>query len=73
MIEWIPVIGSRRIIAQAYDPRIETIYVRFRNGEEWRYGDRSRRVWEEFSCSGQSRGQYIEKVLSFKPNGRHVG
>ena len=32
MIEWIPVIGSRRIIAQAYDPRIETIYVRFRNG-----------------------------------------
>ena len=37
MIEWIPVTGSSRIEAEAYDPEAETIYVRFPDGVEWQY------------------------------------
>ena len=33
MIEWIPVSGSTRIVAEAYDAEAERIYVRF---PEWR-------------------------------------
>ena len=35
MIEWKPVSGSTRIIAEAYDKNTERIYVRFPNGVEW--------------------------------------
>jgi len=73
MIEWISVSGSIRIVAEAYDPDTETIYVRFPNGVEWWYAACPPHVWEEFSSPGQSRGQYIARVLNFKPNGRHAG
>ena len=73
MIEWTPVTSSKRIVAEAYDPETETIYVRFRNGVEWYYAACPPQVWEEFSALGQSRGQYIARVLNFKPNGRHAG
>jgi hypothetical protein len=73
MIEWIPVPGSTRITAEAYDAATETIYVRFPNGVEWRYAACPPQTWEAFTASGQSRGQYIHQVLNHKPNGRHTG
>ena len=73
MIEWIEVSGSTRIVAEAYDPEAETIYVRFPNGVEWFYSACPPNVWEEFSAPGQSRGRYISQVLNLKPNGRYGG
>ena len=73
MIEWIEVSGSTRIVAEAYDPGTETIYVRFPNGVEWFYAACPPNVWQEFSAPGQSRGKYISNVLNFKPNGRCAG
>ena len=73
MIEWIPVSGSDRIIAEAYDSETERIYVRFPEGVEWYYTACPPHVWEEFTAPGQSRGQYIKRVLDFKPHGRHSG
>jgi len=73
MINWIAVNGSTRIVAEAYDSETETIYVRFPDGVEWWYAGCPPHVWEEFSAASQSRGQYIAKVLDFKPNGRHTG
>jgi hypothetical protein len=73
MIEWIPVIGSTRITAEAYDASMETIYVRFPNGVEWRYAACPPQIWEAFRAQGQSRGKYIHEVLNHKPNGRHAG
>jgi len=73
MIEWIPVTGSERIIAEAYDPQTETIYVRFPNGVEWWYSACPPHVWAEFTAAGQSRGHYIKDELNHKPNGRHSG
>jgi hypothetical protein len=71
MFEWIPVNGSSVIVAEAYDPESETIYVRFTNGTEWWYSACPPPTWEEFT--GQSRGQYLNRVLKFKPNGRYGG
>ena len=73
MIEWIPVGGSTRVVAEAYDPESETIYVRFPDGVEWWYAGCPPDVWEEYSSPGQSRGQYIARVLNFKPHGRYAG
>ena len=73
MIEWTPVSGSTRIVAEAYDPEAETIYVRFPDGVEWSYSACPQEVWAEFSATGQSRGQYIHSVLNYKPNGFHGG
>ncbi len=74
MITWIAVSGSDRIVAEAYEPETERIYVRFRrDGVEWWYAGCPPHVWEEFTAPGQSRGQYIAKVLDFKSNGRHTG
>jgi len=73
MIEWIPVSSSTRIVAEAYDPETETIYVRFPDGVEWYYAACPPHVWAEFIAPGQSRGQYINRVLDYKPNGRHAG
>ncbi len=74
MIEWIPVTGSSRVIAEAYDPETERIYVRFKKDEvEWWYAGCPPHVWEEFTAPGQSRGQYINSVLNFKQHGRHTG
>ena len=71
MIEWIPVSGSSRIVAEAYDPTAETIYVRFPDGVEWWYSACPPNVWMEFRT--QSRGRYIHRVLNHKPNGRYTG
>lgn len=73
MIEWIPVGGSTRIVAEAYDPETETILVRFPDGTEWGYSACPAAVWEEFTALGQSRGQYISRVLNAKPNSRWNG
>ena len=72
MIEWIPVTGSSRIVAEAYDPETETIYVRFPNGVEWRYSACPPQIWQEFTSPGQSRGKYINRVLNYKPPHRHI-
>ena len=45
MIEWLPVTESCRIVAEAYDPETETIYVRFPDGVEWRYSACPPEVW----------------------------
>lgn len=73
MIEWTPVTGSSRIVAEAYDPETETIYVRFPDGVEWWYRACPPQVWAEFAAAGQSRGKYIHQVLNNKPNGRYSG
>ena len=73
MIDWIPVSGSTRIVAEAYDPETERIYVRFPEGVEWWYAACPPQVWEEFTAPGQSRGKYIHGVLDHKPNRRHAG
>ncbi len=73
MLTWVPVSGSSRIVAEAYDPQAERIYVRFPNGIEWWYAGCPPQVWQEFTAPGQSRGQYISDVLNHKPHGRHSG
>jgi hypothetical protein len=73
MIDWQPVNGSERIVAEAYDEERDTIYVRFPNGVEWAYAACPRSTWETFTAPGQSRGQYINEVLNYKPNHRHSG
>lgn len=72
VLEWVPVTGSSRIVAEAYDAEAETIYVRFPNGIEWWYAACTSQSWAAFTAPGQSRGQYIAEVLNYKPNGRHV-
>jgi KTSC domain-containing protein len=73
MIEWIPVSKSEFIVAEAYDAETETIYLRFKKDAEWWFAACPPDVWEEYSAPGQSRGQYFNRVLKFKPNGRHGG
>jgi hypothetical protein len=74
VIEWTPVDGSSRIVAEAYVAETETILVRFRDDEvEWAYSACPTAVWEEFTAPGQSRGEYIARVLDAKPNGRWSG
>lgn len=73
MIEWQPVFGSSRIVAEAYDASTERILVRFPNGVEWWYGACPPQTWEQFTAPNQSRGQYIKEVLNHKPHGRFVG
>lgn len=73
MIEWIPVAGSGRIVAEAYLADTETILVRFPDGVEWFYAACPPHVWSEFTAPGQSRGEYIARVLDAKPNGRWTG
>jgi hypothetical protein len=70
VINWIPVDGSSRIVAEAYDLQTETILVRFPDGIEWSYSACPLSVWEEFTAPKQSRGQYIARVLDAKPNSR---
>jgi hypothetical protein len=73
IVEWLPVEGSSRIVAEAYLAEAETILVRFPNGIEWCYSACPPSVWQEFTAPGQSRGQYIADVLNAKPNGRWSG
>lgn len=73
MIEWIPVSGSDRIIAEAYLPETETILVRFTEGKEYYYAACPPAVWEEFTAPGQSRGKYIAAELNGKPRGPWTG
>lgn len=66
MITWNPVIGSTRIVAEAYIPDFELILVRFTDGVEWAYPDCTEKTWQEFTTPGQSRGKYIAEVLNNK-------
>jgi len=68
MIDWQPVVGSSRIVAEAYLPEAETILVRFPDGAEWAYSACPPSVWQEFTAG--SRGHYISTVLDGKPNRR---
>ncbi|MGH2941226.1 MAG: hypothetical protein ACRDLN_00405 [Solirubrobacteraceae bacterium] len=70
MIDWNPVNGSTRIVAEAYEPEAEVIYVRFPNGVEWYYAACPPDVWARFTAPGQSRGAFIATTLNYKPNGR---
>ena len=72
MIDWIPVVGSSWIVAEGYLPDEEAIYVKFKDGTGWRYSACPLNVWQEFTAEGQSRGQYINRVLKFKPGGKFV-
>lgn len=72
MIEWRPVSGSTRIVAEAYDSSSEKIYVRFPSGVEYWYAACPPSVWAEFTAPGQSRGKYISRVLDHKPKGRYA-
>ncbi|MHA4855062.1 KTSC domain-containing protein [Rhodococcus sp. MSC1_016] len=69
-LDWQPV-DSKRIVAEAYNPDTETIYVRFPNGIEWYYEACTPDVWEAFTSPGQSRGQFLHHTLNDKPNRRH--
>lgn len=71
MLEWMPVEGSSRIVAMAYDRDAEAIFVRFPGGAEWRYEACPPTTWEEFSSPATSKGKYIHEVLNHRPNGRH--
>ena len=73
MIDWRPVDGSSRIIAEAFIAEAETILVRFPNGVEWAYSACTSATWEEFTAPGQSRGEYIAAVLNAKLHGRWGG
>ncbi len=72
MIDWLPVEGSTRVVAEAYDLEAETIYVRFTDGVEFSYSNCPPHVWKEFSAPGQSRGQYIRQILDFKPKSKLI-
>jgi hypothetical protein len=69
ILDWIPVTGSSRIVAEAYDRETATIFVRFQDGVEWSYWACSLAVWHEFTRPEQSRGRFIRDVLDTKPNG----
>jgi cytochrome c556 len=73
MIQWIPVEGSSRIIAEAYDASTERIIVRFPDGVEWCYSACPPHVWEQFTAFGQSRGEFIADVLNHRPHCRYAG
>jgi hypothetical protein len=73
MIDWLPVVDSDRIVAEAYLAEHEMILVRFPDGVEWSYSACPPNVWGEFTAPGQSRGQFIARVLDAKPNGRWTG
>ena len=73
MIEWSPVEGSSRIIAEAYLADQEVILVRFPDGVEWAYSACPPDVWESFTAPGQSKGTLISQVLNAKPNQRWTG
>ncbi|MGH9026756.1 MAG: hypothetical protein ACRDWD_11685 [Acidimicrobiia bacterium] len=73
MIEWIAVSGIEPHCRGAYLYETETILVRFPDGVEWAYSACPVAMWEEFTAPGQSRGEYIARVLDAKPNGRWTG
>lgn len=73
MIDWTPVTDSKRVVSEAYLTETETILVRFPDGVEWAYSACPADVWEAFTAPGQSRGEFIARVLDAKPNGRWTG
>ncbi len=67
MIEWLPVVDSERIVAEAFLPDQETILVRFPDGVEWSYSACSATVWGEFTAPTQSRGEFSLECLTLSP------
>ena len=72
MIEWIAVEGSSWVAAEAYVVEEEAILVRFTDGGAWKYLACPPHIWAEFTAPGQSRGQYIHRVLKAKPGGKLI-
>ena len=70
-MDWLDVEGSSVIVAEAYDPATETIFVRFKSGDEWWYRACSLEEWEAFRQG--SRGAYLNAVLKTKLSGRVGG
>ena len=70
MIEWKST-ASSWVVAEAYSADEETIFVKFKDGACWAYQACPLSVWEEFTAPAQSRGQYINNVLKFKPGGKY--
>jgi len=70
MIEWIPVTDSSRVIAAAYSPQLEQIYVRFPDGTEWCYEECPGHIWETFMAPNTSKGAYIHSELDHHVNHR---
>jgi hypothetical protein len=72
MLDWQPV-DSSWIVAEAYEAATESIFVRLADGAEWCYEACPLDVWEAFTAPGQSRGQFVNRVLKHKPNYRSGG
>lgn len=72
MIEWVPVDGSDRVTAVAYDSTNEAICVRFPNGVDWCYEACPPHVWEDF-LAADSKGRFIHDVLNHLPHHRYEG
>ena len=72
MPDWQPAV-STRITHEAYDAEGERILVRFHDGVEWCYESCPPDVWAAFTAPGQSRGQFIARVLDKKPYHRFHG
>jgi hypothetical protein len=65
-LEWID-LDSSTVANAAYDPDLEVIYVRFRDGAAYSYDQCPPHVWEEFTAPGQSPGKYLNETLRHKP------
>lgn len=62
-------IASSRVNEAGYNPALQTIRVRFRDGTPWEYRDVPEDVWQGFKTS-DSPGRYIFDVLDSYPYGR---
>lgn len=71
MIDW-SFVDSSWVVAEAYSPEEEVIYVKFKDGTCWAYQACPAHVWNEFTAPGQSRGKYINEHLKHKPGGRFM-
>lgn len=70
-LEWHDV-DSSRIVAEAYDPEAEIIYVRFTDGTEYCYEACPPHVLGAVHRAGAVQGTYINDVLNYKPRHKHT-
>ena len=64
---WIPVTGSSRIVAAAYESQRQAVHVRFPDGAEYCYEERSQNIWSQFITPGVSKGAFINSDLNKHP------
>jgi hypothetical protein len=65
-LEWID-LDSTAVESAAFDPELEAIHVRFKDGGMYRYDQCPPHVWDEFTAPGQSAGKYVNETLRYKP------